>query len=149
MTRAGRKLFFALYGKKDFNGTLDDLRCHLFQIKKSDLRSLPPTEDSFDLHLRRALFQTMIWKKATMPNLDLPHPTDFGRSIEQGLLLAKQMTRKPKPNTKKTSCKCQKAKCGKRCPCRQEKRRCTLACLCCAEPAKCTWTTKLQEKLKV
>lgn len=135
------KSVLAIYGKKDFSGSLDELRCHLFQNKKGDLRSLPPTEDAFALHLTRALFQTIIWKRATLPDLGLPQYTDYGRSIEKGLLLAKQMTKNAKPNTKK-SCICQKTMCGQRCPCRQGKRKCTLACLCCVEPSKCTWTTE-------
>ncbi|KAG1680092.1 hypothetical protein GQR58_012547 [Nymphon striatum] len=47
------KYMCALYGKRDFSGTLDQLRCHHFRKKMSDIRSLLPTCDAFRLHLMR------------------------------------------------------------------------------------------------
>jgi hypothetical protein len=35
-----RLLYCALYGRKDFVGNLDELRCHLFVTKKGDLCTL-------------------------------------------------------------------------------------------------------------
>ena len=59
---SARLFYFALYGRKDFTGTLDELRCHLFITKKGDLRSLPCTEDAFELHLLGSLHQLAIFK---------------------------------------------------------------------------------------
>ena len=42
--QSARKFYFALYGRRDYSGTLDELRCHLFITLKVDLRSLPCTK---------------------------------------------------------------------------------------------------------
>lgn len=136
----------ALYGKKDFNGSLDELRCHLFKTKKSDIRSLPPTSDAFGLHLRRALYQIIIWKRATQPTLSLPLATDFGRNTENGYLLATRMTKSPKPNLPSTKCNCQKDKCRSRCPCRKAGVQCTNLCKCDADPQRCNLTAQKGSK---
>ena len=60
--QSARKFYFALYGRRDYSGTLDELRCHLFITKKGDLRSLPCTEDAFTFHAQRALHQLVIYK---------------------------------------------------------------------------------------
>ncbi|KAG1706217.1 hypothetical protein GQR58_003741 [Nymphon striatum] len=96
------KYMCALYGKRDFSRTLDQLRCHLFRTKMSDIRSLPPTCDAFRLHLMRALYQLVIWKRATSPTLSLPPPTEFSWSTKKGFLLAIQMTKLPKLRTVST-----------------------------------------------
>ncbi|KAG1664911.1 hypothetical protein GQR58_019607 [Nymphon striatum] len=76
---SARKLFLALYGNKEFSGTLDELRCHLFMTKKGDISSLPPIEDAFMLHLLRSFHQTTICKRASQPEPELPDPCKFGR----------------------------------------------------------------------
>ena len=72
------KYICALYGRKDFFGSLDELCCHLFQTKTSDIRATPSTSDAFYLHLMRSLYQILIWKRATSTRLMLPSSTDFG-----------------------------------------------------------------------
>ena len=134
-----RKFMCSLYGKKDFTGSLDELRCHLFQTKRSDIRFLPPTTDAFYLHLKRALYQVLIWKRATSETLMLPPPTDFGRTIRNGSLMACLMTKSPKPHLQLSKCNCRKDRCRSHCPCRKAKPRvlCTLACSCCGDPSLC------------
>ena len=77
------KYMCALYGKRDFHGTLDELRCYLFKTDKSDIRFLPPTSDAFIL-LKRALYQILIWKRAVLSSMSLPPPTDYGRNVDNG-----------------------------------------------------------------
>lgn len=137
------KYICALYGKKDFPGSLDELRCHLFKTKKSDIRSLPPTSDAFRLHLRRALYQILIWKRATIPKLSLPPPTKFGRDTDNGYLLATRMTKSPKPNLPSNKCNCQKDKCRSRCPCRNAEVQCTKQCRCDAYPRQCNLAAEI------
>ena len=132
------KYMNALYGQKDFSGSLDDLRCQLFRLKKSDIRSLPPTSDAFRLHLMRALYQIIIWKRATSTTLSLPQPTDFGRRLHNGFLLASRMTKPPKPKLQSSKCNCQKDKCRSRCPCRKADDLCTIRCKCNGDPSRCT-----------
>ncbi|CAG9771491.1 unnamed protein product [Ceutorhynchus assimilis] len=45
------RLFFKhLYGRKDFRGNMDELRAHMFPTCKTDIRDLPPIEDSLIFH---------------------------------------------------------------------------------------------------
>jgi hypothetical protein len=107
-----------LYGRPGF-ASLDFLRQHLFSSSKSDLRLLPVTEDAFNLHVLRALYQLMIFKRAHLCNLALPPATEFGRNIVNGRLVLILMTKKAKPGIGKTvSCKCKSSKClSKGCSC--------------------------------
>ena len=75
---SARYFFKVLYGRPFFIGNLDNLRAHLFHTCKSDIRNLPPTEDSFHLHILRAAYQIIIWKTASCVNPVLPNPKDFG-----------------------------------------------------------------------
>ncbi|CAH3030229.1 unnamed protein product, partial [Porites evermanni] len=38
-----------------------------FRKSKKDLDALPPTQDALILHIKRANYQTMVWKKALEP----------------------------------------------------------------------------------
>ena len=101
-----RRFYFALYGRRDYSGTLDELRCHLFITKKGDLHSLPCTEDTFTLHTLRALHQLVIYKQATQPDPSHPNALEFGRYLHDGCLLAKRTTKPAKVYIEKTYCKC-------------------------------------------
>lgn len=127
----------ALYGKRNFQGSMDELRCHMFRTTKSDIRSLPPTSDAFCLHVKRALYQILIWKRATLSKISLPTPTGFGRNTDNGYLLATRMTKSPKPNLPSSKCNCKKDKCRSRCPCRKAEVKCTKECRCDADPQQC------------
>lgn len=129
--------FFALYGRKEFNGTLDELRCHLFMSKHGDLRSLPPTSDAFKLHLLRSLNQLVICRKASEVRPTLPDPSSFGRKIENGFLVALRMTKARKPSYVGTSCKCKKGRCRVRCQCKAAGVKCSIACSCRGDPSLC------------
>ena len=50
ITEKARQYFVALYGHNGFE-SLDKLHEHIFVTTKSDLRVLPPTEDSFYHHV--------------------------------------------------------------------------------------------------
>ena len=133
------KYMCALYGKKNFLGSLDEPCCYLFKTKKSDIRSLLPTSDAFRLHLKRALYKILIWKRAMIPKLSLPPPTKFGRGTDKGYLLATRMTKSPKPNLPSNKCNCQKDKCR----CRKAEVQCTKQCRCDADPRQCKLTEEI------
>ncbi|KAJ8385348.1 hypothetical protein AAFF_G00189690 [Aldrovandia affinis] len=61
---AARQYMVSLYERSDFSGNLDALRAHLFGNIKGDMRCHSPTEDAFQLHLRRALHQLAVCKRA-------------------------------------------------------------------------------------
>ena len=108
--QSARKFYFALYGRRDYSGTLEELQCHLFISKKGDLRSLLYTEDAFTFHAQRALHQLVIYKRATQPDSLLPDPLEFGRYFQDGGLISKRTTKSPKPYIAKTYCKCKNGK---------------------------------------
>jgi len=81
----------SLYDRSNFGGTLDALRAHLFVSIKGDMRCLPPTEDAFLLHLRRALRQLAVCKRAHMVKPTYPAATAFGRQLVNGKLVATMM----------------------------------------------------------
>ena len=80
----------SLYDRSDFGGNLDALRAHLFVSLKGDMRCLPPTEDAFLLHFRRALHQLAVCKRAHMVQPTYSAATDFGRLVN-GKLVATMM----------------------------------------------------------
>ena len=63
---AARRYMVSLYDRSDFGGTVDALRAPLFVSIKGKMRCLPPTEDAFLSHLRRALHQLAVCKRAHM-----------------------------------------------------------------------------------
>ena len=52
-----------------------------------DLSSLPPCRRSLTQHIRRANYQTAIWKRALLPSPDIPNPFEgHGWHISEGEL---------------------------------------------------------------
>ena len=60
--KEAQQYLVALYGHKDFE-SLDKIREHIFETRKSDLRVLPPTEYSFYHYVLRSLYQFVLYKK--------------------------------------------------------------------------------------
>ena len=90
------------------------LRAHLWSSGKGDIRSLPPTEDAFKLHVYRALYQLSLYKRSHLADAHLPVPTKFGRKILVGKLLPIMMEKASKPpSIKNVYCKCKTSKCLK------------------------------------
>ena len=69
------RLFVAnLHGKSTVQ-SLDVLCEHVLANSKGDMRTLPPTEDSFHYHLLRVLYQLLIFKRACHSQLNRPDVT--------------------------------------------------------------------------
>ena len=109
----------SLYDRSDFGGNLDALRAHLFDNIKGNMRRLPPTEDVIHLHLRRALHQLAIWKRAQIFQPMYPVATDFGRQLVNGKLVAIMMLKEAKSAEFKHNkyCRCKKGMCARGCSC--------------------------------
>ena len=105
--------------------------------RKSDIHSLPATEDPFLRHLLRALHQIAVCKRAAEMTPVLAVPTGFGRILENGHLYATKITKSHKPKIDTTYCKCKKGRCWSRCPCKLATVKRTVACMCCGDPDKC------------
>ena len=87
----------SLYDRSDFVGNLDALRAHPFGNIRGDMRCMPPTEDAFLLHLRRALHQLAVYKRAHLSQPAYPPATYFGRELANGKFVATMMLKDPKP----------------------------------------------------
>ena len=85
---SSRLYMLSLYDGNEFEGNFDALRAHLIGSIKGNMRILPPTKDSFQLHLRRALHQLVICKKAHFSQPSYPDATNFDRHIVNGKLVS-------------------------------------------------------------
>ena len=112
--------------------TTDEARYAMFaKVNSPDL--LPPTSDAVKYHLQRCHYQTMVWKSACVPNLQLPEPEEIGWKIEQDELVPILMTKQPIPESCIAMIKCTTCKTGcrsKRCACRKGGLPCTGLCGC-------------------
>ena len=70
---------------------IDEERAAAFRKVKKNLDSLPPTKDALHLHMRRANFQCMIWKKAKEPRPSLSSSEGNGWFYKEGVLKPKLM----------------------------------------------------------
>jgi len=105
--------------------TLNNIRSAMFGRKLSSkskimlkLCTLPPTDESFTLHVQRAHFQTAVWKAANLPNPPDLDPVLYGWQVNGNKLdPVKMMEIAPKEVMNFVSCGC-KTGCA------------TLACTC-------------------
>lgn len=113
---------------------IDKERAAAFRKVKKNLDSLPPTKDALHLHIHRANFQSMIWKKAKEPRPSPASPEENGWFYKEGVL-------KPKlTNQEEISVSClQLAFCGctredscvnRRCTCVRLSLGCSKGCKC-------------------
>jgi len=63
---------------------VNELRWFLYSNPAAEGESLPPTSGSLDLHIRRAHYISMIWKKASENHPRIPEPTAFGWTFDSG-----------------------------------------------------------------
>ena len=112
-------------------------RAAAFRKVKKNIDSLPPTQDALHLHIRRANYQSMIWKRAQEACPSIPRPED-----ENGWYLNDEGILKPKLMTQEvvSSACIQLAFCGcsseqsclnRRCTCVRLSLPCSRACKCC------------------
>ena len=65
---------------------IDEEGAAAFRKVKKNLDYLPPTKEVLHLHIRRANFQCMIWKKAKEPRPSLSSPVGNGWFYKEGVL---------------------------------------------------------------
>ena len=130
-----RELTIGVYASKadhseDFD--LAKLRVYKFLNNRSTLlKLLPPTENAFDLHLKRAALATMTDKGAHIAKPDLPSFTDYGWVLSDGKAVPCPSTEPAWPMSmdKAISCNCIKG-CQKNCSCSKKNIPCYLGCRC-------------------
>ena len=111
------------------NPSLKMLLCFLFT-------GCSVRENSLQLHIQRANYQAMIWKRCLQAFQQLPQPMGNGwEKGDDGSLKPLLMTRDaaPKGLAELTVCKCIKTACkSASCVCRVNELSCTEACACMA-----------------
>ncbi|MEW8119932.1 MAG: hypothetical protein AB2792_22450, partial [Candidatus Thiodiazotropha sp.] len=89
--RAGRKLIASLYDPKHkagkYHSSLNDLRFRLATTKETTLSKLPPSEASFEQHLRRASWQAKMWTHAHQSVPNIPSPVGHGWKVEHDTII--------------------------------------------------------------
>ena len=124
----------ALYGARECK-SLNELRC--IKAKKTiKPKFLPPTDNSFQLHCLRTVYQLWIWKNALVPILELPSAVDFGYQVDdeaqtlQPVLMTQPIAAPELLNDHVCSCI---EICDDRCICFKHEQPCTVACSCKAD----------------
>ena len=120
------------------NDTLDLARVELFG-KDNRPERLPPTSDAFKQHLKRAHYQTKIWRQAHVAKPVLPKPEEMGWRLEDGELIPVLMTLDPVPKAclEMVSCNCRTGCATLRCKCRKSGVVCTGLCGCTKADGNC------------
>ena len=125
-----------MYNKKSKVGLLNELRYVMFCAKTgasaTDSGHLPPCQDCFQQHVKRANYQAAIWKRSLENFPEIPRPyEDHGWILgEDSNLEISWMTGSPAPETVLSllSCDCSR-KCElPTCSCLSNKMKCTPAC---------------------
>ena len=143
-----RNFMTRLYNKENIS-SLNTLRQHIFAQNKSELRSLPPTEDAFKQHVLRALYQFRWWKQANKSNPNIPSVTDFGRNILNNYLvpITTVLPQVPPDLDVPSFCKCKSSMCqSSRCSCVKADIMCTIACVCATSLHGCSREEDIDEE---
>lgn len=131
-----------LYCSNTPTNNINELRYHLFCLKKADIEShqLPPCQDTLRKHAQRANYQASIWKRCLEKTPDIPSPLDHGWKIEKEdekeVLEVDWMSGLPAPLAvlDLLSCTCRKNKCVlPNCECLNNHFKCTDMCKCKSE----------------
>ena len=130
------KFVGVLYGAVNC-GSLNKLRTEkVLKNKHVKPKKLPPTDDSFLLHMLRCTYQLLVWKGCLSAMQQLPDPLEFGYIIdsESGLLVPQLMSQSVTPPELLSDlvCDCTDM-CEKECICLSNEQPCTQACECKAE----------------
>lgn len=119
---------------------LGKLRAYKFLNNRSTLlKLLPPTENAFLLHLKRAALATIIDKNAHIAKPEIPSCTEFGWSLDNGNAVPVPSTQPawPVSMNKTISCGCVKG-CQKNCSCAKKAVPCYIGCRCQGLATKCS-----------
>lgn len=127
------KLFCSLYGmgkENDINAVRYLKFCN--HEKVPEPHQLPPTKDELTQHVKRANYQSMIWKRALDVHPDIPSPINNGWESKDDFLEIVWMENLPAPESilEIVTCDCRRLKCGSSCQCQIFGLDCTDICKC-------------------
>ena len=93
---------------------------------------LPPTKDELLQHIKRANYQSFVWKQALDSSFEVESPVGHGWQENYGNLEVMWMERKPAPESvlELITCTCRRSVCGEECQCWLLSLECTDLCKC-------------------
>ncbi|KAI4813333.1 hypothetical protein KUCAC02_024665 [Chaenocephalus aceratus] len=134
-----------LYDLKSTSNSIQEVRCALFRKLKANVDTLPPTEDALSMHLKRAHYQTKVWKQSLVTHPQLPSPINCGWQMLVPMLLTKEPVQSTCVQLTVCGCKESGSQCSTRqCLCRRRGLYCSGACGC-AHAAWCMNSNDIQE----
>ena len=112
----------------------NDVRSQKWNRQTTDITKLPPCHDSAILHIKRANYQTAIWKRCMDNEIESPSPHGHGWIVRGGEISISWMTQPRAPSKVldivKCSCTSTTPCSTTRCRCRQQGRLCMVVCMC-------------------
>ena len=124
------KFLCELYGKETTD--INALRYQLYCSKggKVEPEGLPPCKSNLSLHIKRANYQTAIWRRAIVAQPNLPSPDGHGWIVCDKEITINWMATKPAPNEilELLSCGCRKSCIASKCCCMKAGLPCTDMC---------------------
>jgi len=116
---------------------VDEARLDLFARKQRSYDAIPPISAALKEHAKRAAYHAgIIWALATIPNLEISSPTDWGWSHSQDGESWQICWTTPPPIATScqelTKCACKKG-CNRRCKCFRSGLSCIALCICVCE----------------
>ena len=125
--------FVCLLYKSKVHTRVEELRWFLFSNRAAEGESLPPTTGSLKLHVQRAQYMAMVWRKAAESHPSLPSPVGYGWQLlsDENTYVPVRCLNPPAPEAliKLLKCGCKKG-CMERCTCRNNSIPCTEVCGC-------------------
>lgn len=125
--------FVCLLYKSEVYTKVKDLRWFLFSNRAAEGESLPPTTGALELHIQRAHYIAMVWRRATESHPSLPSPAAYGWKLlpEEGVYTPIRCVHPPAPDAviNLVKCGCKKG-CTGLCSCSKNNLPCTEVCGC-------------------
>ena len=138
-----------LHGNSDCT-SLNEIRCTK-AAKKVPAKKLPPTDNSFYLHLLRCTYQIMVWKSCLETTFVLPPATDYGYQLFEDTdgkqyMRPQMISQSPAAPElfNDLACNCDNSVCDDNYTCFRSEQPCTLACKC---KAAVPWDTQDENRL--
>ena len=125
--------FVCLLYKSKVHTRVNELRWFLFSNRAAEGESLPPTTGSLKLHVQRAQYMAMVWRKAAESHPSLPSPVGYGWQLlsDENTYVPVRCLNPPAPEALMNLLKCGcKKGCMGRCTCRNNSIPCTEVCGC-------------------
>ena len=125
--------FVCLIYKSEVHTQVKDLRWFLFSNRAAEGESLPPTTGALELHIQRAHYIAMIWRRAAENHPSLPSPDAYGWEYLEAeeVYTPIRCVQPPAPEAviELVKCGCKKG-CTGSCKCSKNNIPCTEMCGC-------------------